>query len=71
VYRCCDHQRVECNRTGARRADWVTDKTARGSTAKKAAARAGGGGDGPLLGAIFHQPDCTNAAVRVLRAHLG
>ena len=51
MYRCCDHQRVECNRTGARRAeDWVTDKTARRSTAKKAAARARGGGDGPLLG---------------------
>ena len=27
MYRCCDDQRIECNRTGAKQADWVAEKT--------------------------------------------
>jgi hypothetical protein len=54
VYRCWDDPRIECDRTGAKRADWVTDKTARGSTATKVPARAAVAATArPLPGATF------------------
>ena len=44
MYRCCDDQRIKCNRTGAKQAGWVTDKTTRESTATKAHKCRGAGG---------------------------